>query len=100
MDETPKALEMLETFGAVELEHDTIPPPGFMEHENGRNVLEDGEDVTEISDRDLVLRAVNVSLEALAAVRRIDTLGKRVEALEARIENLIEMTLKILAKLG
>lgn len=59
--------------------------------EHPLDVLDDGEDVSLVSDRDLILRAVNASLVAKAVGEKVDALMNEVRGLRAAVETLMGM---------
>jgi hypothetical protein len=56
-----------------------------------KDILEDGENVSHVSDRNLILRAVNASLVAKAVSEKVDDLATEIHGLRAAVETLMRM---------
>jgi hypothetical protein len=54
-------------------------------------ILDDGEDVSHVPDRELIIRSVNASLEAKHIVDRLDELEKRVEDLHLKLDTILDL---------
>jgi|HubBroStandDraft_5_1064220.scaffolds.fasta_scaffold1212864_1 hypothetical protein len=62
-----------------------------------RDVLDDGEDVTFVSDRELILRAVNASLVAKAIGQKVDDALKAIAEVDAKVEAMSDLLVQVLA---
>jgi hypothetical protein len=73
-----------------------IPPSPDSE----RDVLENGEDVTDQPNRALILRAVNLALVAEAVSVKVDHLASQLEDLNAKVDAKFDMIVQMIQNLG
>lgn len=74
---------------------ETPPSP-----DSGRDVLENGEDVTHQPNRALILRAVNLALVAEAVVTKVDRITEELEKLDAKFDAKFDMIVRMIQNLG
>lgn len=62
-----------------------------------RDILENEEDVTDVSNRDLIIRAVNASLAAKAIATKVDDAVIAIQTLSAKIDALTTLFAEVIA---
>lgn len=68
--------------------------------DSARDVLENGEDVTDQPNRALILRAVNLALVAEAVVTKVDRIAEELREFDAKVDAKFDMIMRMIQNLG